>query len=86
MEKYFQSSLLERKFKNDKTIVTQADEEIEKRIIEVLKKDYPDHAILGEESGQKNTVVTKDESKSILAVKVNSFSHFLRGCLHTSDA
>jgi myo-inositol-1(or 4)-monophosphatase len=55
LQKYFQSSLLERKLKDDKTIVTQADEEIEKRVIEIIKKDYPDHAFLAEESGQENT-------------------------------
>ena len=55
LEKYFHSSLLERKFKDDKTIVTQADEEIEKRIIEIIKKDYPDHAFLAEESGKEDT-------------------------------
>ena len=55
LEKYFQSSLLERKLKDDKTIVTQADEEIEKRIIEIIKKDYPGHAFLAEESGKEDT-------------------------------
>ena len=55
LEKYFQSSLLERRLKDDKSIVTQADEEIEKRIIEIIRKDYPDHAILAEESGKEET-------------------------------
>src|SRR3989344_2059958 len=55
LEKYFQSSLLERRLKDDKTIVTQADEEIEKRIIEIIKKDYPYHAFLAEESGKEDT-------------------------------
>ncbi len=55
LQKYFQSSLLERRFKDDNTLATQADEEAEKRIIEVIKQYYPDHAILGEESGHQDT-------------------------------
>lgn len=55
LKKYFQSSLLERRLKDDNTLATQADEEAEKSIIEIIKKNYPDHAILAEESGHQDT-------------------------------
>lgn len=41
------------KYKEDKTIVTEADEESEKNIIAILKKNFPDYSILSEESGLK---------------------------------
>ncbi len=36
-------------------LVTEADHASEKAIISVIKKKYPDHRILGEESGETNT-------------------------------
>ncbi|MBN2014799.1 MAG: inositol monophosphatase [Candidatus Altiarchaeota archaeon] len=52
LEKYGKVSL---KYKKDKTIVTEADVESEERIIAILKKDFPDYSILGEESGLTRT-------------------------------
>jgi myo-inositol-1(or 4)-monophosphatase len=55
LETYFQSSFLERTFKDDKSIVTQADTEAEKCIVKIIQSHYPDHAFLAEESGEKIT-------------------------------
>lgn len=55
LKTYFQFSSLERKLKDDKSIATQADEEAEKIIIEIIENAYPDHAILAEESGHQDT-------------------------------
>lgn len=52
LKKYFETSL-EKRLKDDKSIVTEADEKAEARIIEIIKNKYPNHGILGEESGEQ---------------------------------
>src|SRR3989344_4056495 len=54
LKKYFETSL-EKRLKDDKSIVTEADEKAEARIIEIIKTKYPDHGFWGEESGKQNT-------------------------------
>lgn len=46
----FETSL-KTKQKEDESFVTEADEASESKIIEIIKHVYPDHGILGEESG-----------------------------------
>ena len=48
-EKYFDKSM-EKGYKEDKTIVTTADKEINDYLIKMVKEKYPDHCVLGEEA------------------------------------
>jgi len=56
LKKYWKSSfeVYDKSIRGD--LVTQADKESEKKIIQILKKTYASHAILAEESGQQNAV------------------------------
>lgn len=47
-QKYF-GKIMETDYKSDKTIVTIADKEINKFLIDKVKEKYPDHAVDGEE-------------------------------------
>ena len=50
---YFQKfNLLNPEEKQPKDFVTEADKKSEARIIEILKKDYPNYGFIGEESGE----------------------------------
>ncbi len=49
MLKYFNSDLQQR-YKEDKTLVTVADEEINQIVIDRVKSAYPEHSVLGEEA------------------------------------
>lgn len=51
---YFQQTL-EIEIKADTSPVTRADQEIEERIIELIRTHYPGHGIYGEESGLRET-------------------------------
>ncbi len=51
VDRYFETSI-EREVKADKSFVTAADKEAEAVIIAELKKHFPDHGFLGEESGE----------------------------------
>jgi len=53
LKSYFETSL-EKRLKDDKSIVTEADEKAEASIIEIIKTKYPDHGFWGEESGKQN--------------------------------
>jgi myo-inositol-1(or 4)-monophosphatase len=53
LKEYFETSL-EKRQKDDKSVVTIADEQAEQRIIEIIKNAYPTHGFLGEESGEQN--------------------------------
>jgi len=50
---YFQSSSFEVELKADASPVTVADRRAEERIIEIIGRRFPDHAILGEEHGNR---------------------------------
>ena len=50
LEKYFETEIL-KEFKEDKTIVTIADRESEEVIKKMLSDNFPEHSILGEETG-----------------------------------
>lgn len=52
---YFETVGLEREVKDDKSFVTKADLESEAVILKTIKKNFPDHAILAEESGEVKT-------------------------------
>lgn len=52
--RYFETSVA-REVKADKSFVTAADKEAEAAIIADIKKHFPDHGILGEESGEVKT-------------------------------
>ncbi len=52
LEQYFET-FLEKKLKEDLSIVTKADEEAEAKIIEIIKSAFPRHDIIGEESGEE---------------------------------
>jgi myo-inositol-1(or 4)-monophosphatase len=54
LEKYFDTTGLERQEKDDKSFVTKADHEAEAAIVEVVKKALPDHGFLGEEGHDTN--------------------------------
>lgn len=53
---YFETVGLEREVKDDKSFVTKADCESEEIILKIIKSEFPDHAILAEESGEVKTV------------------------------
>ena len=55
LAKDFDQALLEREFKDDKTFVTKADKEAEAAIVAVLKAEFPEHGIVGEEGTDSNT-------------------------------
>lgn len=52
--RYFETSV-RREVKTDKSFVTTADTEAEAAIIAEIKKSFPDHGILGEESGEETS-------------------------------
>ena len=55
LEKYFETEIL-KEFKEDTSIVTEADRESEGVIKKIISENFPDHSILGEETGMtKNT-------------------------------
>jgi myo-inositol-1(or 4)-monophosphatase len=54
VKSYFETALV-RRTKEDSSIVTEADEKTEQKIVEVIKRKYPDHAFLGEEGGETAT-------------------------------
>lgn len=49
---HFQSASLEVEIKNDLSPVTVADRSAEAHIVEVIRRSFPEHSILGEESGE----------------------------------
>lgn len=52
--RYFETSLA-REVKEDKSFVTAADKEAERAIVAEIKKHFPDHGMVGEESGEEKT-------------------------------
>ncbi len=52
LQHYFNGSFTVNSKSNINDLVTQADEESEKAIIEVIQKEYPNHYILSEEAGE----------------------------------
>lgn len=50
LEKYFETEIL-KEFKEDKSVVTLADKESENIIKKIINETFPDHSILGEETG-----------------------------------
>lgn len=50
LEKYFETEIL-KSLKEDKSIVTLADKESEEVIKKIIFNEFPDHSILGEETG-----------------------------------
>lgn len=50
LEKHFETGIL-KEFKKDKSIVTLADKESEEVIKKIILEAFPDHSILGEETG-----------------------------------
>lgn len=52
--RYFETSMA-REVKEDKSFVTAADREAETAIIAEIKKSFPAHGIIGEESGEKKS-------------------------------
>ena len=50
LEKYFETEIL-KEFKEDTSIVTQADKESEEIIKKIILDNFPEHSILGEETG-----------------------------------
>ena len=60
LEKYFETEIL-KEYKEDKTIVTLADKESEEVIKEIIFKAFPDHSILGEETGMNGKNGQKSE-------------------------
>lgn len=51
MKKYFDSKSFGESYKFDDTIVTKADNEINDFLVEMVKKNYPNHSVDGEENG-----------------------------------
>ena len=52
LEKYFETDIL-KEFKEDQSIVTLADREAEDAIVKMLNETFPEHSIIGEETGAK---------------------------------
>lgn len=52
--KYFNNQKTKAQYKDDASPVTQADTEIEAFLREEISKNFPNHGILGEESGSEN--------------------------------
>lgn len=50
LEKYFEAEI-EKNYKDDKSIVTAADKESEEVIKKIISTEFPDHSIVGEETG-----------------------------------
>jgi myo-inositol-1(or 4)-monophosphatase len=50
LEKYFEAEIL-REYKDDNSVVTLADKEAEDVIKKIILENFPDHSILGEETG-----------------------------------
>ena len=56
------------KYKSPVSLVTKTDRKAERVIIEIIRKNFPDHAILAEESGEQNPSLSfprKRESKIV---------------------
>ncbi|HXQ21984.1 MAG TPA: inositol monophosphatase family protein [Candidatus Acidoferrales bacterium] len=49
--RYFRTALAV-EYKGDRSPVTRADRECEQRVVEVLRRDFPDYAFVGEEFGE----------------------------------
>lgn len=49
---YFQTSSFEVETKGDNSPVTVADKRAEERIVKIIRRSFPDHSIIGEESGE----------------------------------
>lgn len=64
-----------RRLKDDKTFVTDADTESEAAIVSHIKKQFPDHAILGEESGDDKV----DSPYQWIIDPLDGTSNFLNG-------
>ena len=71
---YFETEL-EHEIKDDKSFVTKADRDTEAIIIETLKAKFPDHAFLGEESGE-----TGSKSEYLWVIDpIDGTSNFVNG-------
>ena len=67
--------------KGTNDFVTEVDEAAEAAIIEVLKKAYPDHAILAEESGPSDNL--QDENEYVWIIDpLDGTTNFLHGIPH----
>src|SRR3989338_8055911 len=66
---------IERRLKDDKTFVTDADTESEAAIVSLVKKNFPGHAILGEESGDDKV----DSPYQWIIDPLDGTSNFLNG-------
>lgn len=55
VEKYFETTGLERNEKDDTSFVTKADTEAEEVIVSLIRERFPDHGILGEEGSEVNS-------------------------------
>lgn len=55
LAKYFEQPILEREEKDDKSFVTKADTGAEAAIVNILKKEFPDHGFVGEEGADERT-------------------------------
>lgn len=53
-DRYFESPELKKEFKDDKTLVTAADREIEEICVALIRERHPDHGIVGEEGANVN--------------------------------
>ncbi len=51
----FYGKVIKKSYKKDRSIVTEADLEAEKVILDIIKKSFPNHAILSEEAGLQDS-------------------------------
>ena len=72
--RYFETSVA-REVKEDKSFVTTADKEAEAAIIAEIKKHFPAHGIIGEESGEKKT----DSEYSWVIDPLDGTANFVNG-------
>ncbi len=73
--KYFRKVDVFHKAKNPRDVLTKADLEAEERIISIIKKKYPDHDILAEESGHHQM----DSEHLWVIDPLDGTSHFYKG-------
>jgi len=65
--------------KQPNDFVTEVDQRVEQEIISVIKKAYPGHGILGEESGE---IIGKDEDYQWIIDPIDGTRNFIHGFPH----
>jgi histidinol-phosphatase len=65
-------------YKSDRSPVTQADRECEQRIVEVLRRSFPDYGVIGEEFGERGAAAEPTRPRWIID-PIDGTKNFIRG-------